>query len=152
MCCSIWVLHKGVASVPKKSGFAAAGFKVMIAIRDEAFAPCQDVSWSRGSGGSPPPLPPRNFTRLPELASAHQADGARYLYRSCQNLAITPTAEIYRMNRSLAMLIASVGVFLGSLLSDVLLGDGVQAEDVQQAALVALIAAAIQWWLYRRRG
>lgn len=50
------------------------------------------------------------------------------------------------------MLIASVGVFLGSLLSDVLLGDGVQAEDVQQAALVALIAAAIQWWLYRRRG
>lgn len=45
------------------------------------------------------------------------------------------------------MLIASVGVFLGSLLSD-----GIQAEDLQQAALVALIAADIQWRLYCRGG
>lgn len=56
------------------------------------------------------------------------------------------------MKQPVAMLIASLGVFLGSLLSDVLLGDGIQAEDVQQAAFVALIAAAIQWVLdWRRR-
>ena len=55
------------------------------------------------------------------------------------------------MKRPVAMLIAGVGVFSGSLLSDVLLGDGIQSEDLQQAALVALIAAAIQSWLDRRR-
>lgn len=46
---------------------------------------------------------------------------------------------------------ASVGVFLGSLLSDVLLGDGIQSEDINQAAMVALIAGAIQWWLSSRK-
>jgi hypothetical protein len=56
------------------------------------------------------------------------------------------------MNRTVATIIASLGVFIGSLLSDVLLGDGIQSEDVNQAAMVALIAAAIQWWLGRRRG
>lgn len=55
------------------------------------------------------------------------------------------------MNRSTTILVASVGVFVGSLLSDVFLGDGIQTEDVQQAALVALIAAAIQWFLQRYR-
>jgi hypothetical protein len=54
------------------------------------------------------------------------------------------------MKQPIAMLIASLGVFLGSLLSDILLGDGIQSEDVQQAAMVALIAAAIQWALNRR--
>ncbi|MCX7155837.1 MAG: hypothetical protein NTW45_05265 [Rhodocyclales bacterium] len=49
------------------------------------------------------------------------------------------------------ILLASVGVFLGSLLSDVLLGDGIQSEDINQAAMVALIAAAIQWWLSTRK-
>ena len=47
--------------------------------------------------------------------------------------------------------IASSGVFLGSLLSDVLLGDGIQPEDINQAAMVALIAAVIQWWLSSRK-
>lgn len=56
------------------------------------------------------------------------------------------------MNNTVAMIIASVGVFAGSLLSDVLLGDGIQAEDINQAAMVALIAAAIQWWIGRRQG
>jgi hypothetical protein len=46
---------------------------------------------------------------------------------------------------------ASIGVFVGSLLGDVLLGDGIQAEDINQAAMVALIAAAIQWWLSSRK-
>ena len=55
------------------------------------------------------------------------------------------------MNRPIAILIASLGVFLGSLLSDVLFGDGIQSEDVSQAALVAVIAAGIQWWLSARR-
>jgi hypothetical protein len=55
------------------------------------------------------------------------------------------------MNRFTAVVIASIGVFLGSLLSDLLLGDGIQAEDINQAALVSLIAAAIQWWLGRSR-
>jgi hypothetical protein len=44
-------------------------------------------------------------------------------------------------------LIAALGVFFGSLLSDVLLGDGIQSEDINQAVMVALIAAVIQWWL-----
>ena len=55
------------------------------------------------------------------------------------------------MNRTVAIFIASFGVFVGSLLSDVLLGDGIQYEDVNQAAMVALIAAGIQWWLNRRK-
>jgi hypothetical protein len=55
------------------------------------------------------------------------------------------------MNRTVAILVASAGVFFGSLLSDVLLGDGIQAEDINQAALVAAVAAAIQWWLSSRR-
>jgi len=54
------------------------------------------------------------------------------------------------MKHPTAIVIASVGVFLGSLLSDLVLGDGIQAEDVNQAAMVAMIAAAIQWWLSSR--
>ena len=56
------------------------------------------------------------------------------------------------MNRAIAIFIASIGVFLGSLAADLLLGDGIQPEDFNQAAMVALIAAAIQWWLSRSRG
>ncbi|MCX7167839.1 MAG: hypothetical protein NTV11_16400 [Rhodocyclales bacterium] len=55
------------------------------------------------------------------------------------------------MKRSIAIFIASSGVFLGSLLSDVLLGDGIQSEDINQAAMVALVAAVIQWWLSSRK-
>ncbi len=55
------------------------------------------------------------------------------------------------MNRWGSVVFASVGVFIGSLLSDVLLGDGIQTEDIQQAAFVALIAVAIQWILQRYR-
>lgn len=55
------------------------------------------------------------------------------------------------MHPNVSILIASVGVFFGSLLADILLGDGVQAEDVQQAVMVALIAGALQWWLNRSR-
>lgn len=55
------------------------------------------------------------------------------------------------MNRISSAFIASCGVFVGSLLADVWLGDGIQAEDLNQAAMVAMIAAAIQWWLGRER-
>jgi len=61
------------------------------------------------------------------------------------------SGEELEMNRTVAIIIASFGVFVGSLLSDVLLGDGIQSEDVNQAAMVALIAAGIQWWLSRRK-
>jgi hypothetical protein len=55
------------------------------------------------------------------------------------------------MKPYIAILIASLGTFFGSLLSDVVLGDGIQSDDVNQAAMVALIAAAIQWWLSSRK-
>jgi hypothetical protein len=55
------------------------------------------------------------------------------------------------MKYPVPIVIASVGVFLGSLLSDLLLGDGIHPEDIGQAAMVALIAAAIQWWLSSRK-
>ena len=55
------------------------------------------------------------------------------------------------VNRSVSIFIASFGVFLGSLLSDVVLGDGIQTEDINQAVMVALIAALIQWWLSSRK-
>ena len=62
-----------------------------------------------------------------------------------------PTAAGDKMKKAFPVFLASVGVFVGSLLGDVLLGDGIQSEDVNQAALVALIAAAIQWWLSSRK-
>lgn len=55
------------------------------------------------------------------------------------------------MKPFMSVFVASLGVFLGSLLSDVLLGDGIQAEDINQAGLVALVAAVIQWWLSSRK-
>jgi len=55
------------------------------------------------------------------------------------------------MKPFIQIFIASSGVFLGSLLSDVVLGDGIQSEDINQAAMVGLIAAAIQWWLLSRK-
>ena len=55
------------------------------------------------------------------------------------------------MTRTGKILCASFGVFAGSLLADVVLGDGIQADDINQAAMVALIAAGIQIWLTRKR-
>jgi hypothetical protein len=49
------------------------------------------------------------------------------------------------------IVVAGVGVFLGSLLSDTLLGDGIQSVDIVQAMMVATIAAAIQWRLSSRK-
>jgi hypothetical protein len=55
------------------------------------------------------------------------------------------------MNGHIAIAIAGFGVFIGSLLSDALIGDGIHAQDIVQAMMVALIAAAIQWWLLSRK-
>jgi hypothetical protein len=55
------------------------------------------------------------------------------------------------MNRTSSILVASVGIFTGSLLSDAVLGDGIQSEDFRQAAVMGVLAAAIQWWVGRRQ-
>ena len=54
------------------------------------------------------------------------------------------------MSRGEQILCATTGVFFGSLLSDVIFGDGIQTGDVYQAALVAVIAALIQTWITRK--
>lgn len=46
---------------------------------------------------------------------------------------------------------AAIGVFAGSLIWDLVFGDGIQGEDVFQASTVAAVAALIQWWLATRR-
>lgn len=48
--------------------------------------------------------------------------------------------------------VAGISVFCGSLVADVFLGDGIQGDDIQQALLVGVIAACIQYWLNRKRG
>lgn len=55
------------------------------------------------------------------------------------------------MNRTTKVLIASFGVFAGSLLSDVWLGDGIEPDDINQAIMVAMIAGIIQLWLTRKK-
>lgn len=56
------------------------------------------------------------------------------------------------MNRYKNILVAGTGVFIGSILADLIFGgDGIQAEDLQQAILVGLIAGAIQYWMSRNR-
>jgi len=47
--------------------------------------------------------------------------------------------------------LAASGVFAGSLIADVVFGDGIQGDDMLQALTVAVIAAVIQFWLARRR-
>lgn len=47
-------------------------------------------------------------------------------------------------------LVSVVGVFAGSLLSDILLGDGIQIEDIHQALFVALLAGFIQHVMTQR--
>lgn len=73
----------------------------------------------------------------------------RFGYRSGRDNLLRVVDLVMNHWRSVAF--ASVGVFIGSLLSDVLLGDGIQIEDVEQAALVALVAAVIQWFLQSSR-
>lgn len=55
------------------------------------------------------------------------------------------------MNPILDSIVAAVGVFLGSLLWDVVFGDGIQKADVFQAVTVAIVAGLIQLWLWYRR-
>lgn len=55
------------------------------------------------------------------------------------------------MSRMGQITTASLGVFTGSLLSDIYLGDGLQLEDMIQAAMVALVAGLIQAWITRNR-
>jgi hypothetical protein len=52
---------------------------------------------------------------------------------------------------ALEALLAASGVFAGSLIADVVFGDGIQSDDMLQAVTVAVIAAVIQFWLARRR-
>ena len=49
------------------------------------------------------------------------------------------------------ILFARICVFVGSPLSDIFFGDGMQAYDITQAAMVSIIAAIIQAWLTRNR-
>ncbi|MES2236717.1 MAG: hypothetical protein V4500_03065 [Pseudomonadota bacterium] len=55
------------------------------------------------------------------------------------------------MNRTTQIICATVGVFVGSLLSDVWFGDGIQSNDINQAAMVAIVAGIIQLWLTRKK-
>lgn len=55
------------------------------------------------------------------------------------------------MSRTTQVIIAAIGVFAGSLLSDAWFGDGIQADDAYQAAMVAIIAGILQLWLTRKR-
>jgi len=57
---------------------------------------------------------------------------------------------VFRPKRLGQVVIASLGVFIGSLLADVLFGDGIQQDDVYQAIMVATVAAAIQTWLSQK--
>ncbi|MCX7174366.1 MAG: hypothetical protein NT159_10675 [Proteobacteria bacterium] len=59
--------------------------------------------------------------------------------------------EARAMSRFEQILCATTGVFAGSLLSDMVFGDGIQTEDIYQAAMVALIAALIQWWITKEQ-
>ena len=58
---------------------------------------------------------------------------------------------VFRPKRFGQVVIASLGVFIGSLLADVFFGDGIQEDDIYQAIMVALVAAVIQTWLSQKR-
>jgi len=55
------------------------------------------------------------------------------------------------MPPAINILIATFSVFAGSLLSDVIFGDGIQADDINQAIMVAMIASIVQYWLTRKK-
>ena len=46
---------------------------------------------------------------------------------------------------------ATVGIFVGSLLSDVWFGDGIQSDGINQAVMVAIAVGIIQLWLTHKR-
>lgn len=77
------------------------------------------------------------------LAGAARARGGRMASRFL--------GEASRMRRTLEPLIAAGGVFAGSVIADIAFGDGIQTDDVEQAVLVACIAAVIQIFLARSR-
>ena len=56
------------------------------------------------------------------------------------------------MGTGFESLLAASAVFVGSLIADIVFGDGIQADDILQAATVAIVAAIIQLWLASRRG
>jgi hypothetical protein len=60
-------------------------------------------------------------------------------------------SKVFRPKRFGQVVIASLGVFIGSLLADILFGDGIQEDDVYQAIMVATVAALIQTWLSKKR-
>ena len=51
------------------------------------------------------------------------------------------------INRIVNTTIATSAVFIGSILSDAYFGAGIQFDDLQQAAVVALLAGVLQYWL-----
>ena len=55
------------------------------------------------------------------------------------------------MSRAINIFIAMFAVFAGSLLSDVMFGDGIQTDDINQAMIVAGIAGMVQYWLTRKQ-
>ena len=55
------------------------------------------------------------------------------------------------MPREIKILIATFAVFVGSLLSDIVFGDGIQSDDINQAIMVAMIAGIVQYWLTRKK-
>lgn len=77
------------------------------------------------------------------LAGAARARGRRTASRHHR--------QASRMKRALEPLIAAGGVFAGSVIADIAFGDGIQTDDVEQAVLVACIAAVIQIFLARSR-
>jgi hypothetical protein len=55
------------------------------------------------------------------------------------------------MDRLDRIMVAATGVFVGSLLLDAFWGEGIQAEDINVAATIAVIVAFIYGWLTRKR-
>jgi hypothetical protein len=51
------------------------------------------------------------------------------------------------LNRYQDCLIALAGIFAGSLLSDVIFGDGIQGDDCFIALALGLVIASMQWRL-----
>ena len=64
-------------------------------------------------------------------------------------------AASYRKNKDMQhatkAFIAVLAVFIGALLSDIAFGDGIEAEDINQALMVAGIAGTVQYWLSRKK-
>jgi hypothetical protein len=46
---------------------------------------------------------------------------------------------------------AAVGMFVGSLIADLIFGNSIETEDLLQAIVMALVAGGVQLWFVRRR-